>query len=38
MTRIDEVGLPAHAEGLSNEELDALPFGVIRLDPAGKIV
>jgi len=34
---IADEGLVAHIESLSPDELDALPFGVIRLDPAGHV-
>jgi photoactive yellow protein len=34
---VADEALPARAEELSSEELDALPFGVVRLDPAGKV-
>lgn len=30
-------GILARVERMSNEELDALPFGVVRLDSAGKV-
>lgn len=33
--RIDDETLPARIERLSREEIDALPFGVIRLDADG---
>lgn len=34
---IDDDALPARAEQLSPDELDALPFGVVRLDAAGNV-
>ena len=35
--RVDDEELVSRVERLSNEELDALPFGVVRLDATGKI-
>jgi len=35
--QIDDETLPARVELLSREELDNLPFGVIRLDAEGKV-
>jgi photoactive yellow protein len=35
---VEDEGLPALAARLSREELDALPFGVVRLDAEGKVI
>jgi photoactive yellow protein len=37
LERIDDSTLPARAERLTPEQLDALPFGVVRLDADGNV-
>ena len=37
MIDVTEEDLPQCIEGLSTEALNALPFGIIRLDPAGRV-
>ena len=38
MPRLDAAGIERHLEQLTPAEIDALPFGVVRLDASGRVL